>query len=243
MTAELRRQKKRVGILTVDPSSPISRGALLGDRIRMRSHFLDSGVFIRSLATRGSHGGLSSCMAEAIHLLDAMGKEFIFVETIGIGQDQIEISHIAHTVVVVVTPDTGDEIQAMKAGILEMADILVVNKADLARTEELFLQLSYLFGDASVPIFKTSASKNEGIAALVDGIKSHRVGLLASGDHKSRALNVSRDQLLALVRDKLIARAMKKIDERAIERLVQQISERQLDPYTAAEQILKMTGR
>src|SRR5215470_8275356 len=117
ITTELRRRKKEVGILTVDPTSPFSGGALLGDRIRMRDHFLDSGVFIRSLATRGSHGGLSSSIYEAAQLLDAMGKEYVLLETIGIGQDQVEVSRIAHTVLVIVTPESGDEIQAMKAGV------------------------------------------------------------------------------------------------------------------------------
>jgi len=239
MTAELRSHKKKVGVLTVDPTSPFSGGALLGDRLRMRDHFLDDGVFIRSLATRGSWGGVSACIREAVHLLDAMGKETIFVETIGVGQDQIEISTIAHTVVLVLSPWTGDEVQGMKAGLQEIADILVVNKADLGGAEETFQQMSALFEDSDTPILKTSAVGNEGIGLLILEIGEHRAKLLASGDHRSRNLRSSRRQLLSLLQDGILAQALRRIDEDSIEGLVEEIAERRLDPYTAAEKILK----
>jgi len=239
MTAELRNHKKKVGVLTVDPTSPFSGGALLGDRLRMRDHFLDDGVFIRSLATRGSWGGVSACIREAVHLLDAMGKETIFVETIGVGQDQIEISTIAHTVVLVLSPWTGDEVQGMKAGLQEIADILVVNKADLGGAEETFQQMSALFEDSDTPILKTSAVGNEGIGLLILEIGEHRAKLLASGDHRSRNLRSSRRQLLSLLQDGILAQALRRIDEDSIEGLVEEIAERRLDPYTAAEKILK----
>lgn len=241
MTAELRRRKRKVGILTVDPTSPFSGGALLGDRLRMRDHFLDEGVFIRSLATRGGWGGVSSCVREAVHLLDAMGKEVIFVETIGVGQDQVEISTTAHTVVVVLSPWTGDEIQGMKAGLLEIADFLVVNKCDLLGAEETFQQLRALFDESGLPILKTSALGNEGIGLLIDGMEKHRGELLASGDHRRRNLNFSRRQLLSLLQERLLAQALKRIGEDSIEDLVEEIAERHLDPYTAAEKILKKT--
>ena len=238
ITTELRRRKKEVGILTVDPTSPFSGGALLGDRIRMRDHFLDQGVFIRSLATRGSHGGLSGAIYEAAQLLDAMGKEYILLETIGIGQDQVEVSRIAHTVLVIVTPESGDEIQAMKAGVLEIAHLLVINKADLAGTEELFLKL----GDVGVPVFKTSATKSEGITALVDGIVEQRAELLAGANHKQRAVELSRNQLLELVQDALVLKIRKKMGESSVERWAQKIANRESDPYTAAETILGKLG-
>jgi len=174
MTAELRRRKKKVGILTVDPTSPFSGGALLGDRLRMRDHFLDPGVFIRSLATRGGWGGVSASLREAAQILDAMGKEAILVETIGAGQDQVEIAKIAHTVVLVLGPWTGDEIQGMKAGLIEIADIVVVNKADLSGAEETFQQLRSVLEDSGPPILKTSALGNDGIALLIDRIEEHR---------------------------------------------------------------------
>jgi GTPase len=235
ITTELRRRKKNVGILTIDPTSPFSGGALLGDRIRMRDHFLDEGVFIRSLATRGSQGGLSSCVYEAAQLMDAMGKEYVVIETIGIGQDQVDVSRVAHTVVVVVAPESGDEIQGMKAGIMEVVDLLVINKADLPGTEELFLNLHSALGDRNVPIFKTSAKNNQGIAALVDGIQNHR---LAAGNHKERRFEISRGHLLGLIRDGLMLKIQKRMGDSKIQNWAQKIAERQSDPYTAAERIL-----
>src|ERR1043166_1174607 len=152
ITAELRRRGKQVGVLTIDPTSPFTGGALLGDRIRMRDHFLDKGVFIRSLATRGHQGGLSSCVYEAAQLMDPMGKEYVLIETIGIGQDQVDISRVAHTVVLVVAPQTGDEIQSMKAGIMEIVDLVVINKPDLPGAEEMFLNLHSALADYGVQI-------------------------------------------------------------------------------------------
>ncbi len=188
MTAELRRRKKKVGVLTVDPTSPFSGGALLGDRIRMRDHFLDDGVFIRSLATRGGWGGVSASIQEAAQLLDALGKEVIFIETIGVGQDQVGISTTAHTVVVVLTPWMGDEIQGMKAGLLEITDILVVNKTDLPGAEEMVQYLRRIFEDSGLPLLQTSAIKNEGIGLLIEELEKHKTQLLASGDHRTRNL-------------------------------------------------------
>jgi len=233
LTAELRRRRKTVGILSIDPTSPFSGGALLGDRLRMREHFLDKEVFIRSLATRGNQGGLSSSVYEAAQLLDAMGKEYILIETIGIGQDQLDISRVAHTVVVVVAPESGDEIQGMKAGIMEIADLLVINKTDLAGAEEMFLNLHNAI--AEIPILKTCATKNEGVAALVDSIEKNR---LLNANHKERKIDLSRSQLLALIRDGLMAKLQRTIGESSVEEWAKKIAERQSDPYTAAEKIL-----
>jgi len=233
LTAELRRRRKTVGILSIDPTSPFSGGALLGDRLRMREHFLDKEVFIRSLATRGNQGGLSSSVYEAAQLLDAMGKEYILIETIGIGQDQLDISRVAHTVVVVVAPESGDEIQGMKAGIMEIADLLVINKTDLAGAEEMFLNLHNAM--AEIPILKTCATKNEGVAALVDSIEKNR---LLNANHKERKIDLSRSQLLALIRDGLMAKLQRTIGESSVEEWAKKIAERQSDPYTAAEKIL-----
>ncbi len=242
MTAELRGRKKKVGILTVDPTSPFSGGALLGDRIRMRDHFLDEGVFIRSMATRGGSGGVSAAVRDSVHLLDAAGKEIVFIETIGVGQDEVEVSTIAHTVVVVLAPWMGDEIQGMKAGLLEISDLLVVSKADLPGAEETFQCLRRLFEDSGLPILKTSAITNEGIDLLLEGIERHRAQLLASGDQWRRNLNFSRRQLLSLVRARILAQALPKIDEAFIEKLVERIAERGLDPYTAAEEVVRKAG-
>jgi LAO/AO transport system kinase len=239
VTAELRRHKRSVGILTVDPTSPFTGGALLGDRVRMRDHFLDGGVFIRSLATRGGWGGISGCVREAVHLLDALGKEVIFVETIGAGQDQVEISTIAHTVVVVLSPGGGDEIQGMKAGLLEIADLLVVNKSDLPGAEEMFQQMKALFENSGLPVLKISALGNEGAARVLSEVEKHRARLLASGDHRRRNLGFSRRQLLALFQERLLDQALKGLDESSLEGLVEEVAERRLDPYTAAERMLK----
>ena len=242
MIAEFRRRKKRLGILAVDPSSPFSGGALLGDRVRMRSHFLDDEVFIRSLSTGNSQGGLPSCVYEAAQLLDAMGKDTILIETIGIGQNQIDIARIAHTVLVITTPESGDEIQALKAGVLEIADLLVINKSDLPGAEEMLLRLGDLLGAAGVPTFKTAALNNDGIAVLIDGIEKHWAEFVARGNHKQRTLDISRTQVLALIRDQLMVKVETTVGEPEIARWAQQIADKTSDPYTAAETILAKLG-
>ena len=238
MIAEFRRRKKRVGILTVDPSSPFSGGALLGDRVRMRNHFMDNGVFIRSLATRDGQGGLPRCVFEATQLLDAMGNDLILVETIGIGQNQVDIAQVADTVLVVMTPESGDEIQALKAGVLEIADLLVMNKSDLPGSAQMFLYLDDLLGTTGVPLFKTSALNDDGIAPLIDGIEKRWAEWLHAGNHKRRTLDSSRAQLLALIRDQLMVKVQKKLGEQEITRWAQRVASKASDPYTAAETIL-----
>jgi LAO/AO transport system kinase len=239
MTVEFRRRKKTVGILAVDPSSVFSTGAVLGDRIRMREHFLDDGVFIRSFATRGSGGGVSVAVRAAIHLLDAAGKEVIFVETIGVGQDQVEIAALAHTVVVVLTPGMGDEIQGMKAGLTEIADVLAVNKTDLAGAEEMLQQLKAWFGDEDFHIVSTSALKNEGVHLLVDSIEAHRRKSLDNGDYQTKQLSLCRHELLSLLREKVFSELTKKIADDALEKQVKLIAQRQKDPYSAVDEIAK----
>lgn len=172
LTTCFRRLRRRVGILAVDPTSPISGGAILGDRIRMRDHLTDPGVFIRSLASRGAPGGLPvRVVAEALHVLDALGMDWIFIETIGIGQDQTAVASIARTAVVVVNPAMGDEVQLLKAGFMEIADLFVVNKADLPGADRMALQLADLSDDANpVPVFKTSVLKHQGLDELIKGL-------------------------------------------------------------------------
>jgi LAO/AO transport system kinase len=172
LTTGYRRSRQRVGILAVDPTSPISGGAILGDRIRMRDHLTDPGVFIRSLAARGAPGGLPVLeLAEALHVLDALGLDVIFIETIGVGQDQTSVSSIARTTVVVLNPTLGDEVQLLKAGVLEIADLFVVNKADLPGADTMALQLADLSGPENpAPVFKTSALKHLGFDELIKGL-------------------------------------------------------------------------
>ena len=242
MIAEFRRRKKNLGILTVDPSSPFSGGALLGDRLRMRGHFLDPGVFIRSLATRNGLGSLPSSIFAAAQLLDAMGKEYILIETIGIGQNQVDIAQIVDTVIVVTTPAGGDEIQALKAGVLEIADILVMNKSDLPGAEQMVFHLAELFGATGLPLFRTSALRNEGIAPLIDAIEKRTPELEFKANRKQQKLKISRAQMFILVRDRLMARLEAKLGDHEIEQWVQRIANNDTDPYTAAEMIVAKAG-
>lgn len=239
MTTEFRRRKKSVGILAVDPTSVFSTGALLGDRIRMRGHFADDGVFIRSFATRGGRGGLSGAVRKAIHLLDAAGKEVIFVETIGVGQDQLEIAALAHMVVVVLTPQMGDEVQAMKAGLAEIADILVVNKADLSGADETVQQLKALFGDEDFHLLAASAIKDRGIDALVDRIEELREKSFDEGNYQTKRLHLCRQELLSLLREKVFAKLAKKIANGSFETHVQRIAAGKIDPYSAADKLAR----
>jgi len=239
MTAEYRQRRKTVGILAVDPSSLFSTGAVLGDRVRMRNHFVDDGVFIRSFATRGSSGGVSAAVRKAIHLLDAAGKEVIFVETIGVGQNQLEIAALAQMVVVVLTPQMGDEVQGMKAGLAEIADILVVNKADLSGAEETVQQLKALFADEDFHILAASAINDQGIDSLVDRIEEHRKKSLDNGKYQRRRLSLSRQELLSMLREKVFTELAKKIGDESLEAQVKLIAERQIDPYSAVDKLAR----
>ena len=240
MTAEYRRRQKTVGILAVDPSSIFSRGALLGDRVRMRAHFADTGVFIRSFATRGASGGISASMRDAIHLLDAAGKDVIFVETIGVGQDELNIASVVHTVVVVVIPEMGDEVQAIKAGLAEIADLIVVNKADLPGAEMTLQQLKALFSDFD--ILPTSALSDDGTRRLVDVIETHRINSLGNGHHQRKQLSLCREELLALLRQRILAQLTRRIDDHILHQRVKRIAERRGNPYSEAEEIARRLG-
>jgi LAO/AO transport system kinase len=240
MTAEYRGRQKTVGILAVDPSSAFSNGALLGDRVRMRAHFADAGVFIRSFATRGAKGGVSSSIRDAIHLLDAAGKDVIFVETIGVGQDELEISGLADLVVVVLIPEMGDEVQGMKAGLPEIADILVVNKADLPGADVTVQQLKAIFSDFDILL--TSAINHDGVRRLVDDIEKHRLKNLRNGDHHRKRLSLCREELLALLRQRLVIQLTQRIDDRLLDERVKRIAERRIDPYSEVEDLARRLG-
>jgi len=179
LAEEFRRRQKKIGILTVDPTSPLTGGALLGDRVRMRELFLDRGVFIRSLANRGHAGGVAGALHQSVQLLDAAGKEVILVETIGVGQDQVEIADIAETVVLLMTPESGDEVQAMKAGIIELADIFVINKADLPGAGALREKLLSVIDVGEEKLYLASATRRDGagfpIPAARDLIHPRRI--------------------------------------------------------------------
>ncbi len=235
-----RGQGKTVGVVAIDPTSPFSGGAILGDRIRMQDHALDPGVFIRSLATRGSLGGLSRATADVVRVMDAMGKDVVIVETVGVGQDEIDVASLAHTTVVVVVPGMGDDIQAIKAGILEVADVFTINKADREgadRTErELrsMIELRHVTmpmdhdkqhrfsvtGPAMAraddytwepPIVRTIATKNHGFGELAGAIDKHRQHLEGGGGKIAREATRARAEFLSILRERLIKSALERI--------------------------------
>ncbi|OGO53126.1 MAG: hypothetical protein A2148_11495 [Chloroflexi bacterium RBG_16_68_14] len=249
LALEFRRRGRTVGVVAVDPSSPFTHGAFLGDRIRMQSLSGDPEVFVRSMATRGELGGLAPMTVEVVAVLDAAGKDVIMIETVGAGQDEVEIASAAETTVVVLTPAGGDEVQAMKAGIMEVADILAVNKADLPAAEALMAQLRALTGMASperpeVSILRTVATKGEGVAELADAIEEHRRRLEASGELERQRLERAQRQVLALARHQLLAGLLRDAErDGRLEELVRSVARRELDPYAAAQRLIERAER
>jgi LAO/AO transport system kinase len=242
LARELRSREKTIGIIAVDPSSPFSHGAILGDRIRMQDMALDPGVFVRSMASRGALGGLAPTIADVVAVIDAFGFDYVIVETVGAGQDEVEIAGTALTTVLVNNPGTGDDIQAMKAGIIEIADVLVVNKADHPGADVLVSQLQALLslspaGSRRPPILKTIASKPEGVEKVVDAIDEHRAWLESSGRLQTQRESNARHQILTTTRSILLQRIEANTDAADIEALVRGVASRELDPHTAAEQL------
>jgi LAO/AO transport system kinase len=246
LAREYRKQDKTVGIVAIDPTSPFSHGAILGDRIRMQDLTCDPGVFIRSMATRGALGGLAATTNDIVNVMDAAGKAVIIVETVGAGQDEVEIAGTAHTTIVVNIPGAGDDMQAIKAGILEIADVLVVNKADLPQADAVFKQL-HIYADLqrsagwSVPIVKTVAYKDKGIDELMEAIEKHRQFLGESGRLDKMLRERGRRQLLVTAQAIMMERVVKAADA-SIEELAGQIAAREIDPRTAAEQLIAGSG-
>jgi LAO/AO transport system kinase len=238
LTKHLRLEGKRVGILAVDPSSPFTQGAILGDRIRMQDHHADPEVFIRSTANRGKLGGLAATTLELTLLLDAAGMDVILVESVGVGQGEVDIARLADLTAVVLVPGLGDDVQAIKAGIMEVADVFVINKADRPGAEQLEQEIRAMqtLGSGSetkqpAPIYKVSASTGQGIDELLRALRSNaesrarRTGL--SESWKLRLTELVREQLLAF------------LDERVLETHAERVAERTEDPFTAADQISK----
>jgi len=236
---------EEVGVLAIDPSSPFSGGAILGDRIRMQDHATDEGVFIRSMATRGHLGGLSLATPQAVRILDAAGKPWIIIETVGVGQVEVEVAGAADTTVVVVNPRWGDGVQANKAGLLEIADVLVVNKADrdgaadTVRDLEMMLELA---GDRDwrPPIVQTVATDSSGVDDLWRAVLDHRAYLEADGRLERRRDERLREELRAIVHERLRAGAEERCHGERFDRLVAQVAARELDPYAAADELLQI---
>jgi LAO/AO transport system kinase len=245
---KLRREADRqIAVLSIDPSSPFTQGALLGDRIRLTEHFLDPGVFIRSMANRGALGGLSEAALQAALLMDAAGKDDVFLETVGVGQAEVDVIDHADTIVLVLMPGSGDSIQALKAGVMEIPDIIVVNKADHPLTDTMVREIRGVLslaptveGGWRVPIVKTEAVRGTGVAELVERMDEHRAHIQAEGTLSERRRRNLRSEVLALCTFRLRRRLEEALreDER-FGALIDEVVARRLDPATAASEILE----
>ena len=247
LIAIYRGQGKTVGVIAVDPSSPFSGGAILGDRIRMQQHGTDPNVFIRSMATRGKLGGIAAATFDVIDLMNAAGKDVIIVETVGVGQDEVDIVKLVNTTVVVLMPGLGDEVQAMKAGLMEIADLLVVNKADRAEAEKMEMELrsslSYFQAgsaeDWQPRILKTQATNNVGIDLLAQGIAEHGEFLKKSGKLQGKILLQNRQRLIDALEAQVITRIVDEgFEQFGISRRIEDIALRRVDPYTVVDELL-----
>jgi LAO/AO transport system kinase len=243
LIARIRRDGAEVGVLAVDPTSPFTGGAILGDRVRMQDHATDEGVFIRSMATRGHLGGLALATPQAIRVLDAAGKPWVIVETVGVGQVEVEIAGAADTTVVVVNPGWGDGVQANKAGLLEIADVLVVNKADRPGTPDTVRDLELMLElagerDWRPPIVETVATEGHGVDELWDAVVAHHAFLERDGRLARRREAHLRDEVRAIVLSRLDDRVDDVCRGERFDRLVAQVVARELDPYTAADELL-----
>jgi len=248
LIAHHRGSGRSVGVVAVDPTSPFTGGAILGDRIRMQDHALDAGVFIRSLATRGHLGGLSRSAADVVAVMDAMGKDVILVETVGVGQDEVEVASLAHTVVVVWVPGLGDEVQALKAGVLEIADVLALNKADREGADRALRDLGALLKLRRAvqrepgwepPIVSTVAIRDQGTAELSAAIAGHRAYLEKSGEGQARAARRARSAFLGRLRERLLDGALDRLEreEGPLDEVAVRIAARQQDPYRLADEL------
>ncbi len=246
LVARWRKDGKTVGVIAVDPTSSFTGGAMLGDRVRMQAHAQDAGVFIRSMATRGHLGGLARATADAALVLDAAGKEIVAIETVGVGQDEIEIARTADVSIVVLVPGMGDDVQALKAGVMEIADIFVVNKADregadrtVAEIESLLSLQSYEEGEWRPLIVRTQATTGEGLDELLDAIERFRA-------QSSRVASRRRERAAGCLQSIVAAKLMREVESRTppeiMNVLIDRIAARDIDPYTAADQVLNEAG-
>jgi LAO/AO transport system kinase len=256
ITKARREAGRTVGVLSIDPSSPFTHGALLGDRIRLSEHFLDQGVFIRSMANRGALGGLSEAALQAALLLDAAGREDVFVETVGVGQAEIDIIDHADTIVLVLMPGSGDSIQALKAGVMEIPDVIVINKADHPLTDTMVREIRGVLslanldrsgeearGEWRVPIVRTEASNGTGVAELVESLTRHREHILAAGQLAERRKRNLRNEVLSIATARMRRRLEEDLrDDSEFQRLLEEVVQRKLDPASAATALLERAG-
>lgn len=245
LTTEFRKQEKTIGIVCVDPTSPFTGGALLGDRIRMQEHSLDKEVYVRSMGTRGHLGGLARATSDTVRAIDAFGKDIIFVETVGAGQSEVEIIDIAHTVIVTDVPGSGDDIQAIKAGIMEIADIFVVNKMDFPGADKKVTEINAMLDTDPrekawrPPVLLTNCRTGEGVPEVIDKILEHFQFLKDSGLLDQKGLKRTRDELRELMRYKLTRELYQKLEGRPeYEAAIMKIATRKEDPYSVAERLI-----
>jgi LAO/AO transport system kinase len=245
LTKARRAADRQVAVLSIDPSSPFTHGALLGDRIRLTEHFLDPGVFIRSMANRGALGGLAEATLQAALLMDAAGKDDVFLETVGVGQAEVDIIDHADTVVLVLIPGSGDSVQALKAGVMEIPDVIVVNKADHPLTDTMVREIRGVLSLApqrgwKVPIVKTEAARGEGVDELIERIEAHREHLVEEGELQERRKRNLRSEILAICTGRLRRRLEEALEEdEDFARMLDQVAQREIDPASAATTLLE----
>ncbi len=249
LAACYRRRQQSVGIIAVDPTSPFTGGAILGDRIRMQGHAGDAGIYIRSMATRGFLGGLARATGDVALLLDAAGKQVVLIETVGVGQDEVDIARLADCTLVVLVPGLGDDIQNLKAGLMEIADIFVLNKADREGADRLEQQLRAMLqivpqrGEWRPSLLRTVATEDKGIAELAQEIARFRGQVPSSGRPDSRRVAHWKHRLLDLLENRLMERVVgRRLGEQALEEMAAEVADRKKDPYSAVDEVLKRAG-
>jgi LAO/AO transport system kinase len=244
LTAAYRQTGARVAVVAVDPSSPYTGGAILGDRIRMREQALDTGVFIRSMANRGQSGGLARATRRVVGVLDALGFDVVLVETVGVGQHEIEVARVVDTVCLLTIPGAGDDIQAIKAGIMEIADILVVNKADRPGADEAAKDLTHMLNLGTPrtswrpPVMRTSAKDGSGIQDLIAEVQRHRAWAAESGEARRRNVEAMRNEIHLLMQERVLRELRERLEKAGLDDVVSRVVDKDLDPYGAVDVLL-----
>ncbi|MFL5815508.1 MAG: methylmalonyl Co-A mutase-associated GTPase MeaB [Bdellovibrionia bacterium] len=244
LTAHLRAEGKRVAVVAVDPSSPFTGGAILGDRIRMQQHASDVGVFIRSLGTRGKHGGLSHATKEVVMVLDAAGFDVILVETAGVGQTELDVLKLAQTVLVILVPESGDSIQVMKAGLMEIADVFAVNKSDRPEADKMVRELISMVGlnphdehSWMIPVQKTEAVRDVGVKELIEQVQKHQDYLTRSGHRKTKERQFLKEEVADILSERLTHSVTAAFETSSGMQVLEELLDRKIDPYKAADLI------
>ena len=250
LAREFRKHEKTVGIVAVDPTSPYTGGAILGDRIRMGSHYSDPGIYIRSMATRGSLGGLASTTADVVSVLDASGRDVVLIETVGVGQDEVDIVRLAEVTVVILVPGMGDDVQTIKAGIMEIADVFVINKSDRDGAERVEREIRAMQSldprkdRWTPPIIKTVATDGKGIPELATAISQYQEFLEKNNLAEQKLAQNWRERLITMLRDSLLHRLMaEELGDDAVSRYAEEIAEHKRDPYSLVEELVAKLGR